>query len=323
MSENKADALLDATKRDIGLEKPDLVQEREHDLESYGQTDASREMGSWSRTRLFEAAVAHEGITRYLRDLASYQGSTPERDVKVNAFLAATHISTALNPVVWDAIVALRKSGKLRLDEKQLHALECVLKPSREYRLAGTAEGVDFDPLVLEDLRSEVQRAVFDQLDSKGAAQRGKGRNQRSEADTGAALLGVKMPADLEKIAETKRIDIKNAVELSKRYGSLKVAVQDGYMIWKFSNKPTLYLNEDSIYYSKKSSGGTIAEARLQVEVISKLLSGRARMCSICQRRQGSEVAYLENGEVSLVCSQCERDPRVVRLIPSLPPSES
>lgn len=322
MPENKTGALLEATKRDIGLERPDL-EEQEHGLGSFGQIDTSTEMGSWSRTRLFEAAVAHEGITRYLRDVSLYQGGTPERDVKVNAYLAATHLSTTLNSVVWDAIVALRKSGKIRLDDKQLRALESVLKPSREYRLTGTAEGVDFDPLALEDLRSEIQRVVFDQLDSKGAAQHGKTRSQKSEADTGASLVGVKMPADLEKIAETKRINVKNAVELSKRYGSLKVAVQDGYMIWKFSNKPTLYLKDDSIYYSKKSSGGTVDEARLQVEVISKLLSGYARMCSLCQRRQGSEVAYLENGEVSLVCSQCERDPRVVRLIPSLPPSES
>jgi len=264
--------------------------------------------------------VTHEGLTRYLQDLASYQGKQPEREVKFNSYIAAAHLSTTLNSVVWDAIIALRRAGKVQLDDKQMQALEEVLKPPRDYRLNGRLERVDFDPLVLEDLRSEVQRTVFDQLDSK--APHGNPKARKSEGDS-TNLLDARLPTDLEPIGETKRIDIKNAVELSKRYGSLKVVVRDGYMIWKFSNKPTLYLKDDSVYFSRKSSGGTLEEARLQVEVVSKLLATQARTCSLCHRRQGAEVAYLENGEVSLVCSQCERDPRVVRLIPSVPPSES
>src|SRR5687768_2070598 len=60
---------------------------------------------SWLRSRLFEALISHEGLVRYLQSLNEYQGPSPEKEVKLNGLLAASHISTSLNALIYDIVV--------------------------------------------------------------------------------------------------------------------------------------------------------------------------------------------------------------------------
>ena len=318
MSETHPDSklILDAVRADIGLQPERLGEET-----GLQEADMSTRLGSWLRVRLFESIIAEEGLRRYLQGLATYTGSEPEKNVKLNAQLAATHISTAINAVIRDTILALRKAGKIRLQESQIKALENVLNPPRQFRLTNTFDEIKFDPLEVEDVRSEIQRAVFDQLDSSTRARDKPSRSSKQDASAWLPPTGG-LPSDLESIGRIDDLDIQKAIDVSSKYDGLRVGLMKGYLVWKFASKPTLFVKDGNVLFSKKASGGTFEEAKLQLGVVSNLLASGAATCVLCRNRAGSELAYLRSGLVRLVCSDCERDRRVLRLISSLPPSE-
>jgi hypothetical protein len=318
MTETQPDSrlILEAVRADIGLRPSGSGEDS-----GLREAEVSTRLGSWLRVRLFESVIAEEGLSRYLHGLVTYTGNEPEKDVKLNAQLAATHISTAISAVIWDTVLALKKSGKIRLQENQIKALENVLNPPRQFRLTKTFDEVEFDPLEVEDVRSEIQRAVFDQLDSSTRTRDKPMRSARVDADSGLLPTGA-VPTDLETIGSVEGMDLQKAIDVSRKYDSLRIGLVKGYLVWKFASKPTLFVKEGNVFFSRKLSGGTLEEGKIQLGVISNLLASGAVTCVLCKRHAGSELAYLRSGEVRLVCSECEHDPKVLRLILSLTPSQ-
>lgn len=266
----------------------------------------------WLRTRLFEAIVAYIGLINYMNDLAVHEGEKPVRDVKVNSFLAATHTASALNLLIYDTISKLKERGDIKISAKQLESLKGVLSPSKTYIIPELES--EFDPILLEDLRLQVQRSILDKLDLNQSKRIGH---------------VVRIPNDLKFLDTVGELDLNRLLDLSIRFRNLRISFQDGYVIWNFLSAPTMYIRDRKLFISpKQSKGFSKKDIDAQKRKILKFLEKErsASLCKICRTMGAIELAYSYDGEILPVCDRCASDPRIWRIIytssPKTPLSE-
>jgi hypothetical protein len=302
---------------DIGLgnENSSAVLGSNPDSASYAVRSQSSE--SWLRTRLFEPLVAYYGLFSYLDNLSKYQGVHGEKDVKINSLLATFHLSTSLNPMIYESLLDLKKTNRIQLNEKQLAVLSEILRPSK-FRLGQDDIKVDFEPLQLEDIRLEIQKHIYDKIELSRQKE-----SKRKLSESMASSPDTILPDDLQELGHVGNVDINRVQSLSRQYDALTITIRGGCIIWQFARSPTIYIKDGKAFVSKKS-GSSLRDATKQKDSIIRLLyPSRSRTkCVLCNNYDGAEVALLDGAILGLICSQCEKDPRVTRLIPSVAPGE-
>lgn len=262
------------------------------------------QLRSWLSSRLFEALVASVGLTDYLTSILSARGDEASM-VRLNSFLAAIHLSSSLNRLIFETLIDLKKKGRVNLTSEQFDALAEVLNP-KSYRLEKPRLDVTFDPHILEDVRMEVQRSIYDQLDR-----------------------AAEIPSDLQPIKEGENFSVSSLSlatlqQLSKRYRDLKLSVKDGFLIWDYPNRPIIYFKDGKAYHSlSESRPFTKKELDEQKETVFRLLRTRVvERCRICGDTEPTDLAYHQDMGVILVCSKCLHDIKILRVIPSVTPQE-
>jgi hypothetical protein len=285
-----------------------LIQKR---LFSSSPLTQQPEVEPWLRSRLLESAVAYVGVLKYVDDLLSYDGEKPDREVRINGYLAAAHISFSLNHVVYDTLMKLRHDKRLNLTLNQIEDLSRVLNPSRTFLVPKLDQS--FDPILVEDIRSSVQRLVWDELSI---------RKENLKSRTRNTAEGI--PRDLVLLGMLPELTIKDLLDLSRQFSLFRITVKDGCLIWNFEGAPTMYIVDNKLFYSpSQSKGFTKAEIETQSTNIMRILkkvTERKPVCSICKVNEAQELAFTHDGTIIQVCKGCTRAPLVWRIIYSSDP---
>jgi hypothetical protein len=262
----------------------------------------------WLRSRLLESTVAHVGVLRYIDDLLSYDGKKPERDVRINSYLAAAHVSSSLNRLVYDALMKLKRDKRLNLAADQLDDLSRVLNPAKTFVLPELNR--NFDPILVEDIRSGVQRLVWDDLSA---------RKEHLRKPRPPALVSEDIPRDLIPLASLPNLAMKDLLDLSRQFRSFRITIKEGCLIWNFEGAPTMYIIGNKLLHSpSQSKGFTKAEIEKQAHNIARILrkiAEKGPTCSICGIDQAQELAFTKDETIIQVCRNCISAPLIWRVI--------
>jgi hypothetical protein len=308
------DALVDGEIKDV----PAIKGENSHALYeilvekhllSNSTLSGKSEVEPWLRSRLLESLIAHVGVLKYIDDLLEYEGKKPERDVKMNSYLAATHISFSLNRVIYDTLMRLGQFRRLSLTSHQISDLARVLNPPRPLIVPTLTQS--FDPILVEDVRSSIQRIIWDEL----AMEEESFKKPRSANSSDA------IPKDLVFLGTVPELTTKDLLDLSMKFSFFKIIIRDGYFIWNFEGAPTTYIAKNKLFYSpsqsKAFSKQDIQEQyRNVVRLLRRTIEKRA-LCAICSTKSAKEVALTLDGRLIQVCEDCVSAPSVWRVIHS------
>jgi len=281
-----------------------LVQKR---LFSSSPLTEQPEVEPWLRSRLLESTVAYVGVLRYVNDLLSYDGKKPERDVQINSYLAAAHVSSSLNRLICDTLMRLRRDKRLNLTVDQLDDLSRVLNPSRTFIVPELKQ--NFDPILVEDIRSSVQRLVWDEFSRK------KEYVKKSEIANATESI----PRDLVQVGLLPELSTRDLLNLTLQFSSFGITIKEGCLIWSFEGAPTMYIVGNRLFYSPRQSREfTKTEIEKQATNITRILrkvTERRPSCGICGMNDAQELAFTKDGTVRQVCNNCSKSPLVWRII--------
>lgn len=306
------DALVEGELKDLSATQEDntdglakiLVEKR---LFSSSPLTEQPEVEPWLRSRLLESTVAYVGVLRYVDDLLNYDGKKPERDVHINSYLAAAHISSSLNRLIYDTLMRLRRDKRLNLTVDQLDDLSRVLDPPKTFIVPELDQ--NFDPILVEDIRSGVQRLVWNELSRK--------KEYIKKPRIGNAAEAI--PRDLVPLGLLPELATRDLLDLSRQFSSFRITIKGGCLIWSFEGAPTMYIVDNKLFYSpSQSKGFTKAEIEKQATNITRILRKvveRRPSCGICGMNDAQELAFTKDGTVIQVCNNCARSPLVWRII--------
>ena len=266
----------------------------------------------WLRSRLLESTVAHIGLLDYVDDLLTYVGKKPEKEVKVNGYLAASHIGFSLNTVTYDVLSKLQRNKMLNLNTNQLEVLGKYLNPQRSFVVPKLDQS--FDPIDVEDMRSAIQRLVWDQLSFK--------KESKKKVSDSTDII----PGDLILLGSISDLRIEDLLSLSKQYSGFKIIAKNGYLIWNFEGAPTMYIQEKKVFFSpSQSKAFSKTQVVEQYQSILRLIrkSGEMKaLCSLCKTREAIDIGFTHDGKTIQVCEECTHSPSIWRILYSGNPRE-
>lgn len=271
---------------------------------------------SWLKVRLFEPVLASIGTDIYLRALLSHDDVKPEDKVPVNFMLASFLISTSLNPFALELINEMISSRILHLTKAQKDVLSLVFRPNKDYSMPH--KDVVFQSNQVQDIRREMLRKSLDLLSAYKQFKRIDSRIWQIETQ--------EIPKDLRRVSTIPDFSIDQILAISQKYKSqLKLSLVDGYLVWKFQERPAIYIKSGEAYYSpqfsKRKATTTLEEADRQIYLILEKLEALRLptvKCSVCGKYSTHRLFFHREKGVIPVCEKCSKDPKIAGVVSNL-----
>lgn len=294
------------------------VLERKKLIKRVSNTNINKErfeVVPWLNARIFEEVVAKEGLDRYLEDLLSCNDENLFNNVKLNSYLATSHIAFSTNKFILQLLDKINTNQKY-LTDSEAKTVEKILVPIDKYAVENSEIRFDFN--LVENIKLKIEEYIFNNIDIQG--------NEINKDKTTLNTFYSKIPDDI-KIVLPMKFNYSNLIEASSLLiaeGNVKVIFLSGGAVWIKREGPIIYITKGGLGYSpsvnkkmKISEKKSIDEVKLIDEYVmgNKNLQEKIYVpCSVCGKKAELLVYHSSQG-LTLVCEKCSKKPQIKAFI--------